>query len=360
VRGGAGNGGGSRAPASPAVGAAPLSAAPAHVALSAGVVDFIEAATSADVRARLKRSLDRFGAFISALVPPVPFELVRPAHLLDFMLALYECDLAPATVVAYANAIDGERRRRDLPKLCGGVDYGAFVRAMRKQRPTHSKYTGNVPYAPRDLLPHLLPIRRSDTAERRFRAKRERTVFLVRVDTLARAGDLRNVMRSTVNDGLDPIGRRCVTFNLRSKQSARANVATDSNYVSHTCDAEQGGAKRTLCPACMLLDLCLEVEQLPGAASHDSVITDVTGDALSVDRTRSIVGDLLDRAGVARCFTSHSLRAAANQCLLLSGVDAAVVALRAGWSGPLGNASQRQHYTHHRFVQPVFAKILLL
>jgi hypothetical protein len=50
----------------------------------------------------------------------------------------------------------------------------------------------------------------------------------------------------------------------------------------------------------MLLNHVLEVEQLPGAAGHDSVITDVTGDALSIDRTRSIVGDLLDRA--SGCF----------------------------------------------------------
>lgn len=316
---------------------------------------FIESGVSDDSRARRLRSLRRFDEFINDKQPPLRFEDVSLSVLLDFLLSLFNGNLAAATVQGYGAAIEAERRRRGLPLLLTGLDYNGFLRAMKVSRPTGAKYVGVVPYAPRDLVPFLLK-----RGANPFRAERERAVFLLRIDALLRPGEVRGILRSSIRDVRDPLQRLVVAFNYSSKQSERQHAASDSNYCSHSCQPDQGAAPRNLCPGCALLDLKLAVEALPGASSHDSILTDARGDLLSVDRARSIVNDLLRRAAVPAVFTAHSLRAAANQSLLLAGVDAAVIAVRAGWSGPLSNASQRRHYTHHRFVEPVFGKILLL
>ena len=314
---------------------------------------FLESGVSDEARARHRRALERLGAFRRSLVPPVKFAELQLPHLLDFLHGLFQQELAPSTVQAYGCAIDQERRRRGLPPLLVGVDYAAFVRAMKVSRPTGSKFVGVVPYAPRSLVPFLLDVRKSG-----FRALRERCVFLLRVDTLMRPGEVSTVLRSTIRAVRDPAQRRCVVFNYSSKQSRRRHVATDSNYCSHACDPGQGGLPVDLCPACVLLKMKAAIDALPGAAAHDRITTDSDGNVLSIDRSRALVNDLLRRAEVPAVFTAHSLRGAANQALLLAGVDPAVVAVRAGWAGPLSDA-QRRHYTHHRFVAPVFASILL-
>lgn len=314
---------------------------------------FIESGVSDESRARRLRALKRFDVFTGALDPPVAFADVKLAHVLEFLHGLFVAQLAPATVQSYGGVIDQERRRLGLEPLLVGVDYRAFLRAMKSARPAGSKFVGALPYAPRDLVPFLLKARVD-----RFRALRERCVFLVRVDTLLRPSEVRNILRSSVREAIDPASRRCVVFNYSSKQSRRAHSATDSNYCSHACDAAQGALARTLCPACVLIEMKAMVEALPGAAAHDSLLTDAHGDVLSVDRSRTVIVDLLRRASIPAVFTAHSLRAAVNQGLLLAGVDAAVIAIRAGWAGPL-SAAQRRHYTHHRFVSPVFASILL-
>lgn len=102
------------------------------------------------------------------------------------------------------------------------------------------------------------------------------------------------------------------------------------------------------------------VEALPAAHTHDSVFTDDAGKALSRDRVRTIVSALMRKAKLPSVMTAHSLRHAVNQALQLAGVDASIIALRAGWSTAASNASQRIHYTHHRFVKPVFSEILFL
>lgn len=313
---------------------------------------FIESGVSDESRGRRLRALRQLAAFSRALKPPLGFAELQLPHLLDFLHGLFESHLAASTVQAYGSAIDQERRRRGLPSLLTGIDYKAFVRAMKVVRPTGGKYVGVVPYAPRSLLPFLLKL--SDG----FLALRERCVFLLRVDTLMRPGEVSTVLRSTIRSSRDPAQRRCVVFNYSSKQSQRNHVATDSNYCSHACDGAQGGLPADLCPACVLLKMKAKVDSLPHASAHDSITTDAHGNALSIDRSRTLINDLLRRADAPAVFTAHSLRAASNQALLLAGVDPAVVAIRAGWAGPLSDA-HRRHYTHHRFVQPVFASILL-
>ena len=183
------------------------------------------------------------------------------------------------------------------------------------------------------------------------------TLFLLRCECVMRAGEAITVRRSSIRRAETPAGARCVVFNYSTKSSAASLVATDSNYCACICDL-QGG--RAICPACQLLWLKETVDGLPAAGTHDCVFTDLNGVALSRDRVRTIITQLMRSARLPDVVTSHSLRHAVNQALQLGGVDESAIALRAGWSTAASNATQRANYTHHRFVRHVFSKVLFL
>jgi hypothetical protein len=299
------------------------------------------------------RARARYAAFCDALSPAIAADSAPLPVFLDFLLALSNENLSAATVQGYAGEIDRQRRLRGESSHCDSVEYKAFAGALRKTKPTHSKLVGHVPFAPRTLVPFLQPA--SD-----FSGLRERALFTARVDCISRAGEPYTWSRTSIRAATDPLGRDVVVFVFNSKRSAAQHVAGDSNYCCHThTDDDDGRSALTLCPACLLLRLKARVDALPGAAAHDRLFTDESGAALSRQRVRNIITALMRRAHFDDVFTSHSLRHATNQALQLAGVDAATIALRAGWSDKWSNASQRQHYTHHRFVTPLFAKLLL-
>src|SRR5439155_1088493 len=118
------------------------------------------------------------------------------------------------------------------------------------------------------------------------------------------------VRRSTVAEQLDPLGRTVVTFEYGSKATQRAHLAADTNYVSHICTRERPRpptgsvyAVPEHCPACCVLelrDVLAHADVAPRIADHDALFTSVDGEPLSTDRCRTIVGDVMRRAGIAR------------------------------------------------------------
>ncbi len=310
--------------------------------------------SSLDAAIRARR---RFDAFLAALVPPVTFADATISHMLDFLYGMFQGELKPTTILQYARSIDTNRLAVGLVPFYD-LDRGlwlAFSKGVMRLRPSHSKYLGVVPFAPRMLLQYLHDVPRHGDAP--LVALRDRTLFEVRCECVMRAAEAQSIKRSSIKRTMSPANEIVTTFQFTSKGSRSVNIATDSNYCACICNKIGGDA---VCAACHLLRLKAMVEALPAAHTHDSVFTDDAGKALSRDRVRTIVSALMRKAKLPSVMTAHSLRHAVNQALQLAGVDASIIALRAGWSTAASNASQRIHYTHHRFVKPVFSEILFL
>ena len=264
----------------------------------------------------------------------------------------FDQGLAASTVQSDVTAFDNARRRLGLSPLRGKPNVELLLRAFRRQRPKLSKYAAAPPlYAPVDVLPFLSPV---DT----FDGLRERALSCLRVETLMRPGEPASIRRSSVVPRVELLGRRVVTFHYSSKGSNAAQIATDTNYVSHCCD-QLGGSADT-CPACLLLRLCAWVAATPLAGDHDALFTTKFGEPLARATLSSIITSLLRRAGLHAAFTAHSLRAAANQALELKGVAAEQICVRAGWSMGARSSTRVRHYLHFRLVRENFAALLLI
>jgi len=321
------------------------------------VTDIIRSAipqNSIDLAIRARK---RFDQFLSSKAPRVSFAEATFPLFLEFLHSLYAVNLKASTVSAYARGIEISRASCGLPpfkQLEPGM-LEAFQRGVAKAKPTHSKYIGTVPFAPKDLLNVLLERLAADSES--FTLNRNLTLFLLRCECVMRASEAATVLRSSIRAANSPANAPCTVFNYSTKGAAARNIATDSNYCACIC-ALRGG--KPICPACHLLRLKTTVDALPLAASHDCVFTDSAGRSLSRDRVRTIITSLMRDADLPAVMTAHSLRHAVNQALQLGGVDESHVALRAGWSTAASNATQRSNYTYHRFVKPVFAKVLFL
>lgn len=85
------------------------------------------------------------------------------SHMLDFLYGMFDQGLQASTVVQYARSIDTNRVAAGVTAFYES-DRGlwlAFSKGMLRLRPSHSKYVGVVPFAPRALLRYLpdLPVR---------------------------------------------------------------------------------------------------------------------------------------------------------------------------------------------------------
>jgi hypothetical protein len=169
----------------------------------------------------------------------------------------------------------------------------------------------------------------------------QRTLLLVRIVTLLRAGDVVQIDRKSIARVVlsEPSARHVVRFTYRSKRSTASGWATDSNYVEFLPGHPQ------LCPASALLRLKLLVDQAVGD-KHDRLFI-VWGPRqvnyqkpITVDTARRYGTDLLDAwrdAAVTRDeashrsdqprfsrprLTSHKLRAISAQTALAAGIRA--------------------------------------
>ena len=326
----------------------------AGLGASNAVVQFIAQQVPEGTAKAVERAERQFTGWLWSTDSPCGFASARTSDLLDFLLARLRRGDQVSTLRSIATNIDKSRKQLGLAGIAQCDAVRAFFRAASRARPSRARLVGYVPYAPRVLLP-VLPRGRD------FDSVRNRALFALRVDTLMRPGEPATIRRSSIRPTVDPLGRPVVVFVYNSKRSAAQHVAADSNYAAHVHDgAEPGdGASALVCPACLLLALKQRVVALPAASEHDCVFTSADGEPLSRDRLSSIVTGLLRAARLPNVFTAHSLRAACNQSLQLAGVSVDEIALRAGWAGVWSSSSQRTHYTHHRFVRAVFARILL-
>ena len=335
---------------------------------------FLASQSSSESSAALERGVRAFDAFLAARGVEGGVGVASVALFCDFLHSLFERGLQSSTIAAYASRVDRWRAFNALSPFGPRSEVAAVLRAIAKARPSHARLQGAVPFAPASLVAHLLPLplppavwSGADVPPALFLALRERALFLLRLETLMRAGEPASVSRASVVRVVDPIGREVVAFRFASKRSRAQRVAFDSNYVDHSHDggftAPPSPCRLDLCPA-HVLDLFARVvgarcDGLEPARRHDALFVDEDGAMLSVERVRTIIRDLLRRAALPPVFSSHSLRAATNQALQLCGVDEAVVALRAGWVSRLASVAQRRHYTQHRLVPPCFVRLLL-
>ena len=328
---------------------------------------FIAARYSSQQRAASASAVRRFDEFCAAS----PRSTSSDAALLDaylaFLLQLFEVDeLQAASVDAVARALalglrlDG-RARVDLYHTPAAV---SFRRVATQRRPVRARLTGTMPYNPAQLLDGL------DMGDS-FNAIRDRALVLLRLETLIRPGqEPSRVRRSTIVEQRDPLGRTIVTFEYASKPTQRAHLAADTNYVSHICRREgplPAGSVYAACehcPACCVLelrDVLAAPDVAPRIADHDALFTSVDGEPLSTDRCRTIVGDVMRRAGIAPAFTPHSLRNAVNNMLTLRGISHEDICVRAGWAtSTSGSRARIKHYNHFHLVGPNFARVLLI
>jgi hypothetical protein len=215
-------------------------------------------------------------------------------------------------------------------------------------------------------------------------AMSQRTLLLVRIVTLLRAGDVVQIDRKSIARVVipGPPARAVVRFTYHSKRSAASNWAIDSNYVEFLPDNPQ------LCPATALLHLKLLVDDVVGDKHNRLFI--VWGPRqvnflrpITVDTARRYGTDLLDAwrdAAIARDrsvasihrpdqpmvsrprLTSHKLRAISAQTALAAGVPALDLQIRGSWQPPGQGGANRVLINHYlsRMVQSDFAGTLLV
>jgi len=221
-----------------------------------------------------------------------------------------------------------------------------------------------MPFNPAQLLDGL------DTSGS-FHGVRDSALVLARTETLLRPGqEPSRIRRSSVREQRDPLGRRIVPFEYGSKSTQRAHLAIDTNYVSHICvldDTAPAGSvfvPPEYCPACCMLrlrDILSAPDVAPNIADHDALFTSIDGEPLSSDRCRTIVGDVMRRAGIPAAFTPHSLRNAVNNMLTLRGISHDDICVRAGWASKATSSRARiKHYNHFRLIAPNLARVLLI
>jgi hypothetical protein len=209
----------------------------------------------------------------------------------------------------------------------------------------------------------------------------QRTLLLVRIVTLLRAGDVVQIDRKSITrvSLSEPSARHVVRFTYRSKRSTASGWATDSNYVEFLPNRPE------LCPASALLRLKVLVDQAVGD-KHDRLFI-VWGprqvnyqQPITVDTARRYATDLLDAwrdATVARDeasrqadqprvsrprLTSHKLRAISAQTALAVGIPALDLQIRGSWQPPGQPGASRVLINHYlsRMVRSDFAGVLLV
>ena len=231
--------------------------------------------------------------------------------------------------------------------------------AMRKLAPSQRGAT-TVGHTPPHSFVSCLPSGDS------YAAVRDRAIFMVRAVALLRPSEPLEIVRSSIREVDNGLGRKVVVFKLkRTKATSAKGVAFDTNFVdflardARILELPPGLHAVDFCPATLLLECKTRVDAASGSSAHESVFCvadDRLGNVLSADRCSSIVRDILRKAGYAG--TSHSLRALSAQQLALMGIAPSDIELRGGWASALVSAVRINHYTSNRLVTANFADIL--
>ena len=265
---------------------------------------------------------------------------------------------APATILSLASALKNGLTEQGVQI---SVPPGALLRERRiKAAIAKLALPGNadqrIPYAPIDLIPFL-------PAGNTITAIRDRALFSIRATTCMRPSEPGEILRSTIQQSVDNLGRPIVLFKLaRTKGASAAGRIMDSNYVEfldiNTPVQHPELSADDICPARLMLKLKRFFDNPKRNVEHDSIFAHASKfTRLKPDSLSKIVTRLLQTADLPQ-MKAHSLRAAANQYLNNLGVPPSDIEIRGGWSSSF-NAVRVDHYTSFRFVPTNFAQAML-